>query len=313
MPPKPTMSSTLRALHRANTEPSTDINEFKAVLRKSKNVVAVCGAGLSAASGIPTFRGAGGMWRKYDAMSLATPEAFEDNSSLVWQFYHYRREVATKSEPNAAHLALSVFSIPSKRQIVAPDASFAIITQNVDGLSVKANDKVLKELGYTKDPPDLAPLLEMHGRIFDVRCTSEQACGHVEYNPASPICPALSGTEDSVVAGAMDPNIPHQDLPRCSRCGALARPGVVWFGEIPFEMKRNDELIDAADLCIVVGTSSTVYPAAGYASEVRHKGGRVAVFNLERTSGDEIADFLFLGPCELTLPEALGLRPSADD
>jgi len=89
--------------------PSSNIEEFRAVLRAAKHIIVVAGAGLSAASGqeyhltqdrqpsetlpgIPTFRGAGGMWRSLDAMSLATPEAFEENPSLVWQFYHYRRE-----------------------------------------------------------------------------------------------------------------------------------------------------------------------------------------------------------------------------
>ncbi|KAK7035745.1 hypothetical protein R3P38DRAFT_3311737 [Favolaschia claudopus] len=279
--------------------------EFQQLLRNSKNIIAVCGAGLSAASGIPTFRGAGGMWRKYDAMSLATPEAFAEDPSLVWQFYPYRRERARAAEPNAAHEALAKFSIPSLRKTVVPDAMFTIITQNVDGLSVKAMDKVLKEIPDPK-PADISIMYEMHGRLFDVSCTS-RFCKHVEYNTDSPICAALAGTEEGVEAGTIDAQIPKEQLPRCSQCKALGRPGVVWFGERPKYMKEIDQLVETADLCLVVGTSSTVYPAAGYAAEVQAMGGKVAVFNLERSSGDEGADYLFLGPCEKTLPEALGV------
>ncbi|KAJ7915497.1 DHS-like NAD/FAD-binding domain-containing protein [Mycena leptocephala] len=279
--------------------PSLGMFEFQQLLRNSKNIIAVCGAGLSAASGIPTFRGAGGMWRKYDAMSLATPEAFAENPSLVWQFYHYRREVAGAAAPNAAHTALAMFSMPSHRKVVAPNAEFSIITQNVDGLSTKAMDMRPQAVG-------ISPLLEMHGRIFDVKCTSK-SCRHVEYNTSSPVCPALAGAEKLVEAGSLDLDIPQSKLPRCSKCNALARPGVVWFGEQPKELKRIDKLVEAADLCLVVGTSSTVYPAAAYASMVQEHGGKVAVFNLERSEGDTEADFLFLGPCEKTLPEALGL------
>ena len=81
----------------------------------------------------------------------------------------------------------------------------------------------------------------------------------------------------------------------------------MWFGEMPVHLDEIDDLVDKADLCLVVGTSSTVYPAAGYAAMVQDNGGKVAVFNLDRSEGDEDADYLFLGPCEETLPEALGL------
>jgi NAD-dependent deacetylase sirtuin 5 len=202
-------------------------------------------------------------------------------------------------------MALARFSIPAHRRAVAPDAGFSLITQNVDGLSVRALDTVLQ--AEERKPAGVAPLLEMHGRIMDVSCTM-RLCGHVESNPASPICAALGGTEERVEAGTIDAEIAKGQLPRCSKCGALGRPGVVWFGEMPRYLGEIDKLVEQADLCLVVGTSSTVYPAAGYAAEVQDHGGRVAVFNLERSEGDEYADFLFLGPCEETLPEALGLN-----
>ncbi|KDQ64828.1 hypothetical protein JAAARDRAFT_117770 [Jaapia argillacea MUCL 33604] len=285
--------------------PSDDVTTFREVLASSKNIIAVAGAGLSAASGIGTFRGAGGMWRKYDAMSLATPEAFEENPSRVWQFYHYRREKALKAKPNAAHEALAKFSLPDIREKVAPDSTFTLITQNVDGLSRRALDSVVPSVSS----PSLGQptMLEMHGRLFDLLCSSH-SCNHCEVNFNSPVAPALGGTEELVEAGTIEPNIPTSDLPTCSKCGSLARPGVVWFGEEPHHMDAIDELVEKADLCLVVGTSSTVYPAAGYAYDVKRHGGKVAVFNLERSCGDKDGDFLFLGPCEETLPEALGLE-----
>ncbi|KAF9046031.1 DHS-like NAD/FAD-binding domain-containing protein [Hymenopellis radicata] len=284
---------------------SSDVAQFQKVLKSSKNIIVVAGAGLSAASGIPTFRGAGGLWRKHKAMKLATPEAFHANPSLVWQFYHYRRESALKAQPNAAHKVIAQFSVPSVRNAIVPDSTFTLITQNVDGLSQVALDEVM--LKYpdeaTPAPNEQPRMLEMHGRIFDVLCASG-ICDHIEFNKASPICEALKGTEELIDKQSMDATIALSSLPHCTQCGELSRPGVVWFGEEPLYLETIDKLVDKADLCLVVGTSSTVYPAAGYAYTVSENGGAVAVFNLE---GDDDADFLFLGPCEETLPRALGL------
>jgi len=141
---------------------------------------------------------------------------------------------------------------------VAPDSTFTLITQNVDDLSSRALEEVLSE--STEGPIlDIAQpkILEMHGRLFEVECTS-RSCQHTEFTMASPICEALAGTEAMVEEGVMDPDIPTSSLPRCSKCGALARPGVVWFGEnIRYGNLIND-LVGKADLCLVVGTSSTV-------------------------------------------------------
>lgn len=83
---------------------SSDMSKFKEVLKSAKEIVILSGAGISAESGIPTFRGAGGFWRKFQASALATPGAFKTSPSLVWEFYHYRREVASKAEPNAVYI-----------------------------------------------------------------------------------------------------------------------------------------------------------------------------------------------------------------
>ena len=128
----------------------------------------------------------------------------------------------------------------------------------MDGLSSRALSAVL-ENAVTQDQaePSQPRLMEMHGRLFDVKCTDER-CGHTQWNENSPVCPALEGTENLVSSGSMEPNIPLIELPRCEKCGALARPGVVWFGETPQYLEEIDGLVSEADLCLVVGTSSTV-------------------------------------------------------
>ncbi|OCH86602.1 DHS-like NAD/FAD-binding domain-containing protein [Obba rivulosa] len=287
--------------------PSNDMAAFRTVLASSRRIIAIAGAGLSAASGIPTFRGAGGMWRKHDALSLATMAAFRDSPSRIWQFYHYRRETALEAHPNAAHHALAELTIPTFREKIAPGSAFTLVTQNVDALSPTALETVLAHTGATlSDEEKHVALIEMDGRIFDVVCTAYE-CKHREEIRDSPLSPALAGTEELVAAGAKEPDIPHEDLPRCRKCGALARPGVVWFGEIPHRVDEILSLVDSADLCLVVGTSSTVHPAARFARQVREHGGKVAVFNIDRTKRDTDADFLFLGPCEMSLTEALSV------
>ena len=107
-------------------------------------------------------------------------------------------------------------------------------------------------------------MIEMHGRLFDVLCTS-MTCKHREYNDKSPICEALAGTEALMGHGTTEPKISIEDLPRCSKCGELARPGVVWFDEKIHHSKEIGEVIHKADLCLIVGTSSVVCVIAYHA------------------------------------------------
>jgi NAD-dependent deacetylase sirtuin 5 len=102
-----------------------DLRSFTEYLKGCKRILALLGAGISASSGLPTFRGAGGLWRSYDATDLATPEAFEANPDLVWQFYSYRRHMALKANPNRAHHALA--------ELARKNRDFITLTQNVDG------------------------------------------------------------------------------------------------------------------------------------------------------------------------------------
>lgn len=108
-----------------NKVPAKDRDSFTEHLQKSYRILALCGAGLSASSGLPTFRGAGGIWRNREATDLATPEAFEADPGLVWQFYSYRRHMALNAQPNPAHYALA--------ELARRRSDFVTLTQNVDG------------------------------------------------------------------------------------------------------------------------------------------------------------------------------------
>ncbi|KAF4573502.1 hypothetical protein EYR40_003411 [Pleurotus pulmonarius] len=283
---------------------SDNIDEFRHVLQSSKKILVLSGAGLSAASGIPTYRGGtGSLWRKYDAASLATPAAFSENQSRVWQFHHYRRELVLKATPNPGHYVLTRLAIPSIRQKIAPHSELTHVTQNIDGLLTKALAEVQASLSARETP---AELIEMHGRLFDVKCTAHD-CSYLETSYQSPICPALANTETFVDDGSSEPVVRRADLPHCPLCGQMCRPGVVWFGERPHRILDILALADEADLCIIVGSSAVVQPASKLGSRVKAHGGKVAVFNLEPSNHAEDADFLFLGPCEKRLEEVFAI------
>ncbi|KAH0588256.1 hypothetical protein H2248_006964 [Termitomyces sp. 'cryptogamus'] len=240
----------LLQLSMSKSSPSRDIEEFRKVLHASQHIVVLAGAGLSAASGIPTFRNGGGLWQSLDATKLATPEAFAANPSLVWQFYHYRRIKyvsyvslllqliivvlirALAAQPNDAHKLLAKMSIPNYLKTIAPVAkSYHLVTQNVDRLSFNALETLSRDLDSKKssaDRPRKDSVYQTHGRLFEVKCTS---CDWFEEDLNNPLCPALgeadSKLQDYHDAGSKINDIPESELPRCRQCNALARPGVV--------------------------------------------------------------------------------------
>ncbi|OJD19537.1 hypothetical protein AJ78_00508 [Emergomyces pasteurianus Ep9510] len=332
------MASTLRTTIVSEAERKS----FSEYLQSSKNVMALLGAGLSAASGLPTFRGAGGMWRSYPATSLATPEAFKENPGFVWQFYSYRRHMALKASPNRAHFAIA--------ELAKRNPNFMTLSQNIDGLSPRANH-----------PESQLHLL--HGSLFDVKCAFP-FCNYVTQDFTDPIVPALGipkaapepipavhdktgeeatkslqhamewksdptaltpGTATAVNAEGVEldisnanvpiPRITSADLPQCPKCKAdLLRPGVVWFGEsLPSKtIDAVDEWIEDADridLILVIGTTAQVYPAAGYVEIARDKGARVAVVNMDiddqPPGGMLPGDWFFQGDASVIVPELL--------
>jgi NAD-dependent deacetylase len=139
----------------------SDLLLLKEKLATAEAITVLTGAGISADSGVPTFRGKDGLWRTYRAEDLATPEAFERDPRLVWEWYNWRREILSTKKPNEAHHALAHLEVRTKR--------FHLITQNVDGLHRMVGSKNLYEL---------------HGDIWKVRCTS---CGRVTDNHEVPL------------------------------------------------------------------------------------------------------------------------------
>jgi NAD-dependent deacetylase len=189
---------------------------------------------------------------------LATPEAFARDPRLVWEWYAWRRSVVAECVPNAAHLGLAHLALRH------PDA--LIVTQNVDGLHHRAADMaagVSKARSTEADDPARAYPLEVHGAIHRDRCSQ---CGR-----RSPGGPVDATSDDS--------------LPRCAPCGGLLRPDVVWFGESldPEILSTAFAAAGRADVCLVVGTSAVVYPAAAIPDATLARGGLVIEVNPEST------------------------------
>jgi len=259
---------------------------FKAKFEAAQSVVVLTGAGVSAESGVPTFRGAGGFWRQFSAPDLASPEAFRANPSLVWEFYHYRRELMSSKQPNPAHLAIA----KAQAKLRSEGRTMTVITQNIDGLHQVAGTQ---------------GVIELHGSLWSVRCT---ACQRTEVNRSSPISESLRG-KGAPDPDAIDARIPVENLPSCSECNGLLRPDVIWFGEglKASVLDAADDALENCDLCLVVGTSSVVYPAAMFAPTVASRGVPVAEFNIEDTPATHKFGFHFCGPSGETLPIALSV------
>jgi NAD-dependent deacetylase len=228
-------------------------------LDSARSIAVLTGAGISAESGIPTFRGAGGLWREFRAEDLATPEAFSRNPKLVWEWYDWRRGLIFQAEPNAGHRALA--------ELERRTRNFGLITQNVDGLHDRAGSRCV---------------LKVHGDIWALRCTK---CGH----------------------SSQDFRASIPELPPVCECGAMQRPGVVWFGEaLPHGVwAQAEEVARAADVFLVIGTSAVVYPAAGLVGLAKANGARVVEINLEETPISGVVDVSLRGPAGEILPRLL--------
>ena len=189
-------------------------------------VFVLTGAGISAESGIATFRDSDGMWKGIRFEEVSTPEAWRKNPKQVWAFYSARRKAAMDKKPNPAHFALA-------RLESAIGDRLLICTQNVDDLHEQA--------GCTR-------VLHMHGNLFQSRCDS---CGR---------------------APIPDRNIYEEDLPQCLACGAMMRPHICWFGEVPFHLDRLYRELEFCTIFLAVGTSGVVHPAASFVAQAKLKG-----------------------------------------
>jgi NAD-dependent deacetylase len=235
-----------------------DLERAAERLRWASRVVAFTGAGVSAESGVPTFRGAGGLWEGRPIEEVATPQGFEREPLKVWRFYEERRCNLSRCRPNPAHEVLA------RWQERFP--AYTLVTQNVDSLHEDAGAR---------------GVLHLHGSIWTVRCTS---CGAERVERSTPL-----------------PELP----PRCPRCGAMERPGVVWFGEhLPEDvMRAASRAAGAAEVLVVVGTTAVVYPAAGLVQTAAASGATVIEVNPEASALAHLAEVELRGPAGLLLPQ----------
>ena len=241
------------------------LDQAAAKLREASWITCLTGAGVSAESGVPTFRGQGGFWREQRAEDLATPEAFARDPLKVANFYRWRKRLLRSVEPNPGHYALAELEARAKR--------FSLITQNIDGLHWLAGSK---------------EIIEIHGGLWTWRCTD---CGHEIDTHDMP--------ESEVEVDTIE------ELDHCPKCNGLMRPGVVWFGEMlpPEDLLRAEEAFRGCDLMLVVGTSALVQPAASFAVWAKQAGAYLIEANLEPTPLTDIADISLQGKSGELLPE----------
>jgi NAD-dependent deacetylase len=215
-----------------------DLPSYK--LREVK-VVVLTGAGISAESGLKTFRDNNGLWEDHSIEEVATPEGFERDAELVYRFYNQRKRQLLNPEvaPNKAHYALAKLEN-------ALESNFSLITQNVDNLHQRAGN---------------SNVLHMHGSLLSARCLASGRCS------------------DTFT------DLDHTNQCDCCQPSSSMRPDIVWFGEIPKYMQQIETLLYDADVFVSIGTSGTVYPAAGFVSQANRYGAYSLELNLEPSSG----------------------------
>ncbi|PIE27201.1 MAG: hypothetical protein CSA58_05570, partial [Micrococcales bacterium] len=227
-------------------------------VRSGRPVVILTGAGMSAESGIPTFRDAQtGLWAHYDPMMLATPEAFAEDPDLVWAWYAWRIGLLAGCEPNDGHVALAELGTM---------VEVAVVTQNVDDLHERAGSR---------------EVVHLHGRLQALRCAD---CGTAYPQSAEVAARTAEQPGPDQGPGGRPTEPPRCPPPRCE-CGGPVRPGVVWFGEpLPVEaFSAAERLVNGAATVLVIGTFGLVYPAAGLPAVARAAGAQVIEINPEPT------------------------------
>lgn len=235
-------------------------------------VLVLTGAGISAESGVPTFRDSNGLWEQHRFEDVASPEGFARDPALVWRFYSQRRQGVLGVAPNAGHHAL----VELERRL---GDRFLLVTQNVDGLHRRAGSE---------------RMIELHGHLFTSRCAR---CSRAPF-----------ADERLFLEG---------EPPRCERCGeGLLRPHIVWFGETLDEvaMARIDAFMAEAGArltFVAVGTSGTVYPAAGLVRLAERRGGRTWLVNAEPADNASHFEHFVQGRSAQILPRLLGLEAGA--
>lgn len=217
------------------------------------------GAGVSAESGMGTFRDKGGIWERFDPMKLATPSAFARDPRAVHEFYNMRRRNLLAAQPNPAHRALARL----EAELAALGGRMTLVTQNIDDLHERAGSR---------------RVVHMHGELLKARCTS---------------CGAVAAWKGDMGIG--------DSCPSCGKAGNL-RPDVVWFEEMPMFMTEIGASLREATLFAAIGTSGSVYPAAGFADTARRCGVPACEINLEPSDNTSLFDKRHYGLASEAVP-----------
>ena len=252
----------------ANPALAAAIDQVRPWLQGAGRIAMLTGAGVSAESGVPTFRDAQtGLWAHDRPEDLATEAGYRAHPQRVWDWYQMRREMVRAVRPNAGHIAVAEFQARHPERLT-------VITQNVDGLHEAAGSP---------------GVLALHGNLFADAWLDG--------------CALARRPADACPVSWAEPGHP----PRCAQCGSLVRPAVVWFGEgLPVDtLAAAQAAAHACEVMLVVGTSGQVWPAAGLAGSARRAGAKVIVVNPEATALDDEADALLRGPSATVLPRLL--------
>jgi NAD-dependent deacetylase len=222
------------------------------IKRAAPHIVILTGAGISAESGLQTFRGSDGLWCGHRIEDVATPEGFAKHPARVQEFYNMRRAQLREVEPNVAHLAIAKLAAQWHGNVT-------LITQNVDDLHQRAAALIA--------PSERAVCYAMHGQLRQVRCVRSH----------------------QVVA--WDEDITEATRCACCQPAQILRPHIVWFGEMPLFMPEIECALEACDIFFSIGTSGNVYPAAGFVLQLQHYNRTVTVeLNLEPSLGTRYFD-----------------------
>ena len=239
------------------------------LLTSKQRICLLTGAGISAESGIPTFRDKQtGLWENYGVEELATPEAFARDPKLVWSWYQWRRQLVANKKPNPAHHALAQWQYHTQ----SSDQQLTLITQNVDDLHEQAGSTVT----------------HLHGNLWRNRCSQCET-------PYQDQARASYDTQNALNFG--------DTLITCSHCDGYIRPDIVWFGEaLPVQAWETAESAAAdCEVFISIGTSSLVYPAAGLAQLAKQNGAKVIEINPHPTP-NAIVDITLAEKAGVVLP-----------
>jgi NAD-dependent deacetylase len=246
------------------------VDENRIAIDDGTRILVLTGAGVSAESGLATFRGAGGLWEGHPVEQVASPEGFAADPALVWRFYARRREQAAGAVPNAAHRALAALEDRLGDR-------FLLVTQNVDGLHLRAGSE---------------RVVEIHGSLWRSRCSR---CLRPPFRDASyPVEPPLP----RCACGALlRPDIVWfgelLDPAASRRVDAFMRDAGRPGGRFVF---------------LAVGTSGNVYPAAGYVDAARRHGAETWLANLDPAANAGRFEHVVQGPAGVVLPALLGIE-----